>query len=256
MLRDDISGKITDKITSNSSKTAIDDDAAAKTIISMLQFAELRPILEFFANNSDDFIVIIDTAKDYGTYSNGVSFSDDGKFMHIDGKQSNDEDECKEAVRKSLLFGLCQYAIKKVFNNGGKPFAADDELNLNLYCALVMEIIHDEDLLKKIDGTKHLIPHNPIEEILSHIPKLIWQDRSSRNVTRFYPALTDYYHNVFLPAIASYSQKQTLKQDNQPSLFNPASGASLFAGREIPRVKPVAIPVAKPRDGSYSPLAK
>lgn len=249
--------KITDKITNNSSKTTIDAIAAVKTIVNMLQFAELRPILEFFASDSDNFFVIIDTEKDFRAYSNGISFSSDENIMHIDGKQSNNDEENKEAIRKSLLFGLCKYTIKKVFNNDGKPYALD--IDKNHFLSLCRNNSSDAD---------HIIPfitdvemHNVEKctaiqtDVLPYIAKFIWQDKSTRKVAKLYPELTDYYYDKFIPAINNFLQK---RKDDQPSLFKPAAGTTLFiAGQEV-KIKPVrVIKMAQPVDSSsYPSLSK
>jgi hypothetical protein len=265
--------KITFKITNNSSKSGIDDEAATKTIVNMLQFAELRPLLEFFANNSDDFTVIIDTEAESLDYSNGVYFTSNENFMHINGKQTDSEEENKEAVRKSLLFGLCQYAIKNVFNNGGKPYASDDDANNTRILSLCWSLVINQNINGKTYGDdEHIIRRITKEEmldagkkaafqteILACIPKFIWQDKSSRKVSKLYPELADYYNDVFLPAVMSCLQKQALKQDDKPSIFNPSSGATLFSGsgeRKIPLIKPISITMARPVERSSPPLAK
>jgi len=51
-----------------------------------------------------------------------------------------------EAVRKSLLFGLCQFAMRKIFNNEGKPYSADDDDNKNRFSSACWEALGNRNV--------------------------------------------------------------------------------------------------------------
>ena len=245
--------KITDKITTNNATTAIDDETAAKTIVDMLNIPELRPILEFFAQDNSKFIVIIDMEKTYVEYSDaGVYFSSQD-FMHINGNQSDDAEANKEAVRKSLLFGLCQFAMIKIFNNDGKPYSANDDDNKMRFSSACWEALGNRNVGRMNDEyRKHYLsfPGDMAEkssialfhtEAFAHIAKFIWQDKSSELVAKLYPKLASYYREVILTALIARLDNQEQKQ----KFVNPAAvSGTVFSSNEERKV-PMAAPVQR-----------